>query len=178
VWARVMLDWRWTTAAAVLAASAAFILLPARGPAAPIVAGREFGPKLGALEAKVNAEPRDFAMLLELANEYLDHGAPGLAQAALDRAPAEVANRAAILDARARALAGLGMTHTALSVQRAALLACDQERCSRALWAHAKRRAGFLEKLARLGVESPEEQPERTFLAYRLSVREVRLNVD
>jgi hypothetical protein len=146
-------------------------------PPAPALAGRDLGPELTPLEARVSAHPNDSAALEELAEEYLTRGAPGLAQAALDRAPEAVRARPAIADARARSLSELGLARLALTAQKDVLSSCEQQPCSRGLVGRAERRARFLTQMVRLGVEDPSEQPNRALLAYRLAVREVSLDM-
>lgn len=145
-------------------------------PASVIAAGRDLGPELAPLEVAVSRNPADANALHALADAYLERAAPGLAQAALDRAPAAVQISARIADARARSLTDLGLPEPALAAQQRALEACAEEACPPAMLARAERRARWLKELVRLGVEDSLADPEKTELAYRLAMREVRLS--
>lgn len=170
------MDWRWASGA-VAAASAAWLLASAHIPASRIVAGSELGPELAELEAKVSLNPNDPAALDALVEAYLEHRAPGLAQAALDRAPVQVRELPAIADARARTLSSLGKAEIALGVQERVLSACESLPCSHELLGRATRRQRFLTEMVRLGVDDPREQPELAMVAYRRSSRQVRLDL-
>jgi hypothetical protein len=169
-----MLDWRWVSGAA-LAAAVTCLAGSATTPAAGIAAGRNLGPELAPLETAVSKNPGDPAALETLVEAYLERQAPGLAEAALDRAPLELKQRAKIADARARVLTELGLPEPALAWEERVFEACNLEPCSAALLARAERRARWLRELVRLGVDDALLDPEKTFLAYRLAVREVRL---
>src|SRR5688572_18116717 len=84
-------------------------------PARPALVGHGLnGAHLEQLEARVSRFPGDAAALEELTETYLAHDAPGLAQAALERAPQKVKESPRIADVRARALWGLGSSELAL----------------------------------------------------------------
>jgi hypothetical protein len=170
------MDWRWASVA-VAVASAAWLLVNARIPASPIVAGRNLGPELAALEAQVSKDPRDAVALSELVDAYLERSAPGLAQAALDRAPAQIRDFPAIADARARTLSALGRADIALGLQERVLTACSSLPCSHELVGRAERRARFLSEMVRLGVDDPRAEPELALVAYRRSSRQARLDL-
>jgi hypothetical protein len=123
----------------------------------------------------VSRHPADRAALEALAEAYLAGGAPGLAVSAIDRAPDQVKGVVRIADARARALTELGRPEAALATQRRVLEACEKTSCSPSLVARAERRARWLGELVRQGID-PLAEPERTLLAYRVAVREVRLD--
>ncbi len=123
------MDWRWASAA-VAVASAAWLLASAHVPARRIVAGNDLGAELAQLEADVSLRPDDAVALRALVETYLEHRAPGLAQAALDRAPAQLRDLPAIADARAQTLAALGRADIALGLQRRVLASCAEEACS------------------------------------------------
>lgn len=171
-----MQDWRWA-AAWILGAFGLWMVASSVSPPLPALVGRDMGPELAPLEARVSAHPEDAAALEQLTEEYLTRGAPGLAQAALDRAPESVKVEPAIADARARSLSELGLARLALTAQKDVLTLCEQQACPRGLVARAERRARFLSQMVRLGVEDPTEQPNRALLAYRLAVREVSLDM-
>jgi hypothetical protein len=170
-----MLDWRWATGT-VMVVGAACLAAATPMPASAIAAGRDLGPELTPLEVAVSRNPADAKALQSLADAYLERSAPGLAQAALDRAPTRIRESAPIADARARSLSDLGLPEPALAAQQQALEACAEETCSPAMLARAERRARWLKELVRLGVEDSLADPEKTLLAYRLAVREVRLS--
>jgi len=144
---------------------------------APVRVGRSLGPEVPALEARVSTHPADADALTRLANAYLDGGAPGASQAALERAPARVRELPGVADARARTLWQLGFTHAALEAQRRMLDACSERECSPVLVGRAQRRERLLSELARHGVEDPRQDPRRTALAYRISMREAALDL-
>ncbi len=148
-------------------------------PARPAVVGNDLGgTALEALEAQVSRAPGDADALYDLAEIYLNHDAPGLAQAALERAPQELQMTPRIADARARVLWGLGATELALEVERSVLDSCQTRACPVSLVVHAERRKRLFTEVLRLGVEDPKEDPNRVLLAYRLSTREVTLVVE
>lgn len=170
-----MLDFRWVSGAVALL-SICWLGASAATPATPLVAnGHERA--LARLEARVALHPHDAHALAQLADAYLERSAPGLAEAALEHAPAAVREEPRIADARARALSLLGKPRLALEVQRSVLARCDESPCPRALAARASQRAGWLAELIRMGVRDPERQPRLAELAYRRSVREVALDV-
>jgi hypothetical protein len=168
------MDWRWASAA-VAVASAAWLLASVHIPAKRLIAGNDLDPGLAALEADVSLRPDDAQALRALVETYLEHRAPGLAQAALDRAPAQLRDLPAIADARAQTLAALGRADIALGLEQRVLASCAEEPCSFALMGRATRRARFLSEMVRLGVDDPRAQPELALVAYRRSSREARL---
>ena len=172
----MVVDWRWASSmVAVLAA--VWLTASTRIPASRIVSGHQLGDELAALEARVSTHPEDADALRTLAETYLTHHAPGLAQAALERAPSAVRELPAIADARARTLSVLGRSDAALSVQERVLAACSEKPCSRELLGRATRRARFLNEMVRMGVDDPREQPELALVAYRRASREARLDL-
>jgi hypothetical protein len=62
-------------------------------------------------------------------------------------------------------------------MQRRMLDACTEAQCSPALLGRAQRRERLLSELVRQGVEDPKQDPNRTLLAYRISMREVTLDL-
>jgi hypothetical protein len=169
------MDWRWASAA-VAVTSAIYLVTTARVPASRIVAGRALGAEIAALEANVSRNPGDAQALRTLVQSYLEHRAPGLAQAALARAPAQVRELPAIADARARTLSALGRADVALGIQQRMLASCASTACSPELLGRAAHRARFLSEMVRLGIDDPREQPELALVAYRRSSREARLD--
>jgi hypothetical protein len=159
----------------VIVTLGALFAVGARSPARTIEAGRLGAGSLSALEARVGADPNDPRSLQELVDAYLERGAPGLAQAALDRAPRELRDLPELAHRRARALTELGYPQLAFAAEQVALAGCEKTECSPVLQAHAARRLAWLGQMLRLDVEDPRRDPERALLAYRLASREVRL---
>jgi len=170
-----MQDWRWVSAGVALL-TLCWLGASARTPAILIVADGA-GAKLAPLEARVGSHPGDARALARLADAYLERSAPGLAKAALDRAPPRLRDLPHVTDARARALSSLGNPRLALELERSVLARCSETPCSPTLVGHAAQRAEWLEELVRMGVRDPVRQPRLAMLAYRRSVREVALDV-
>jgi hypothetical protein len=147
--------------------------------ASPTLAGQELGSELAPLEVAVSQSPDDADALEALVEAYLDRSAPGLAQAALYRAPPAVRGLARVSDLEARSLSALGLAEQALASQERALLACAQPSasCSNRMLVHAERRVRWLRELVRLKVDDRLPGSAAASLAYRLAVREVRLAV-
>ncbi|MEZ4222625.1 MAG: hypothetical protein R3B13_16915 [Polyangiaceae bacterium] len=169
-----MRDLTWTVVA-LFTAAGAWLLVTGTTPSGPALAGAGLGADLDPLEARVSRAPEDGAALVELTDEYLSRGAPGLAAATLDRAPDQLKDRALVADARARTLTELGNASVALDAQRKALDACSKESCSRALLAKGERRMRVLSEMVRMGVNDSVLEPNRALVAYRIAVREVAL---
>jgi hypothetical protein len=167
---------RWSFAA-LIGIAGVWLAVQSATPSAPAIIGRNLDPGVAALEAQVSANPADAEALTALVNLYLAHSAPGLAQAALDRAPREVRVLPGVADARARTLWELGRSEVALSVQRGVLSSCASRQCSPSLLGHAQRRERMLAELVRLGVDDPKEDPNLALVAYRRSTREVSLDL-
>jgi len=109
----------------LLAAFGAYVALASPVTASPTLAGRDLGPELEPLEVAVSRSPENADALEALAEAYLEHSAPGLAQAALYRAPPPVRSLARVSDLEARALSGFGLAKDALASQERALEACS-----------------------------------------------------
>ena len=163
---------------ALVGAAAAWLGCATSGPATRVAPDRGCTAEIAALEARVAAQRDDSAALSDLVDAYLATGSPGLAEAAIDRAPTSVRALPQVADARARTLADLGLAAVALSVQRGALQACAERPCTRTLVARAERRAEWLSELVRLGVDDAASEPRRARIAYHLAVREVRLEAE
>ncbi len=171
-----MVDWRLLGSALLFGAAVWTIQTSATVPK-PIAAGR-IDPALSELESAVSRDPTDATALRALVSEYVDRRAPGLAEAAITRAPAEIQTLAEIADYRAQTLAQLGNTRVALDVQRSVLVECRRSTCSQTLVGRAMRRAEWLEQMVGLGVDDAAREPARALLAYRLATRDVRLEID
>lgn len=148
-----------------------------RTPARPIVAGQHLDAGVAELEAKVGADPTNAVALHALVEAYLEHKAPGLAQAALDRAPAELRHSPAIADQRVRTLTLLGHPQLAFAAQNAVLAACSRRTCGAELVGRGEHRLAWLRQLIEMDVADPRMEPNRALLAYRLASRQVQLRV-
>lgn len=170
------LDFRWIGVLTLVTLGALSAVI-VRSPARAIEAGRLGQDSVSKLEARVGADPGDSASLQALVDEYLERGAPGLAQAALDRAPAELRDLPELAHRRARTLTELGYPQLAFAAEQVAIAGCAKSECSPVLEAHAARRLAWLRQMLRLDVGDPNRDPERALLAYRLASREVRVQV-
>jgi hypothetical protein len=161
----------------LLVALAVYGVLASPVAASPTLAGQKLGPELQALEVVVSRSPDDADALEALVDAYLERSAPGLAQAALYRAPAALRSSARVADLEARSLSGLGLEEQALASQERALLACapPSASCSNRMLVHAERRVRWLRELVRLKVDDRLPGSAAASIAYRLAVREVRL---
>jgi len=172
-----MHDFRWTLLGLVGSVGLWLAAFSASNPAMPALVGQNMGPEVAELEAYVSAHPEDANALSRLSHAYLDHAAPGLAQAALDRAPLEVRDVPSVGDARARALWELGRAQIALDVQRNVLDACRVADCSYALVGKGRHRERMLAEMVKLGVDDPKSDPSLAFVAYQRSTRQVSLDL-
>jgi len=148
-----------------------------RTPARPIVAGHELDAEIAALEADVGKEPTNSVALHALVEAYLVHKAPGLAQAALDRAPEAVRHQPSIADQRVRTLTLLGHPQLAFAAQNAVLAECSLSDCTRELVGRGRHRLEWLRQLLEMDIADPRAEPNRALLAYRLASRQVALEV-
>ena len=152
-------------------------LSQARTPARPIVAGHELNAEISALEAEVGKEPTNAVALHALVEAYLVHKAPGLAQAALDRAPPALRHQPSIADQRVRTLTLLGHPQLAFAAQSAVLAECSRSECTRELVGRGRHRLEWLRQLLEMEIADPRTEPNRALLAYRLASRQVALEV-
>ena len=148
-----------------------------RTPARPIVAGHELDAEIATLEAEVGKEPTNAVALHALVEAYLVHKAPGLAQAALDRAPLELRHQPSIADQRVRTLTLLGLPQLAFAAQNAVLAECSRSECTRELVGRGRHRLEWLRQLLEMDIADPRAEPSRALLAYRLASRQVALEV-
>ena len=170
-----MLDARWIAVAVSVTAALMLASTYPGTPASRLGASRSPLPDMSVLEAKVGRDPSDADALAQLSHVYLAHGAPGLAEAALARAPELVRHRPDLAHARALALADLGRVFDALASERDALASCSAGACSRTLAGRAFSGERWLAELVRAGVDDPRAEPERALFAYRRASREVTL---
>jgi hypothetical protein len=132
-----------------------------------------------ALESEVAAAPADSVQVRKLAQAYLDARAPGLAVAAIERAPSNVRLDPRVDHVFARALLDEGRAVDALAAERRVLATCTiaDTVCDTWLTASAMRRADILDQLVHLGVEDAEADPEASAVAYANATREARLAI-
>lgn len=149
----------------------------ARTPAQPIVAGRNLDAEVAALEEKVGKDPTNAVLLHALVEAYLLRNAPGLAQAALDRAPPDVRYQPSIADQRVRTLTLLGHPQLAFAAQNAVLAECSRSECTHELVGRGQHRLEWLRQILELDIADPRAEPQRAQLAYRLASRQVTLEV-
>lgn len=153
-------------------------LTEARTPSRSIVAGTGLDAEVAQLEARVGTDPDNSVALHALVQAYLNHNAPGLAQAALDHAPPEIRHTPSIADLRVQTLAQLGHPQLAFAAQSAVLAECSRGGCDPQLEGRGRHRLRWLRQMVELGIGDPRLEPERALLAYRLASRQVRLEVD
>lgn len=119
----------------------------------------------------------DANSLRDLAQGYLDAGAPGLALAAIDGATTDVKRDVRVQHTYARALLDAGRASDALVAEEGVLKACETETCDTWLIASATRRADILRELEKLGVDDAQAYPESASVAYHAATRQARLSV-
>ena len=145
----------------------------------PVVGDAHTG-RVGSLEAKVGAAPRDAAALRDLAQAYLDIRQPGMAIGMIERSAPELRTEPTVDHMYARALLEQGRSADALAAEKRVLARCADPAappCSTWLVASATRRADITEQLVQLGVEDANAQPEVSSLAYHNATRQVSLSV-
>ncbi len=142
------------------------------------------------LEARY-AMRHDAASLKELAQGYLDAGAPGLAVAAIEAAPTDVRHDIYVEHTYARALIDSGRASDALVAEQEVLAACDRglseanqvepsadgKQCDAWLLASAMRRSDILRELEKLGIDDAQAHPESAAVAYHAATREARMSL-
>ena len=148
----------------------------------PVVGDAKAGDKIALLEEEVASTPADAAKLRDLAQAYLDAHQPGMALAAIERAPAPLRTDPSVEHLYARALLDQGRSADALAAERRVLARCpdpsiEVPACSSYLIASATRRAEILEQLVQLGVEDANAHPEASSLAYQNATRQVSFSV-
>ena len=132
---------------------------------------------LETLETRVAESPADSVSVRKLAQAYLDAQAPGLAVAAITRAPVGVRLDPRVEHVYARALLDQGRAEEALAAERRVLATCTMADsiCNTWLTASAMRRAEILQELVQLGVEDAQAEPEAIAVAYHSVVRSARI---
>jgi len=134
---------------------------------APLVGATRLPDSVGALEDAVARNPDDRGSLLRLSELYLERDAPGLAIAALYRAPAHVRQQPEVAHALGRAWLHEGRASEALASQQAVLSSCRAAPCSPWLVASALRHQQFVQALVSRGIEDYRRDPEGTVAAYQ-----------
>jgi len=119
----------------------------------------------------------DALALRELAQAYLDAGAPGLALSSIDTAPAPLKNDPRVAHTYARALLDAGRAGDALVAEEGVLRTCEEQGCDTWLLASATRRADILRELEKLGVDDAQAYPESASVAYHAATRQARLSI-
>lgn len=138
--------------------------------------------RVAAVEDRAAAESSNPTALRELAQAYLDARQPGMALAAIERAPAPVRAEPPVEHVYARALLDQGRSADALAAEKRVLAKCadpsvEATSCSTWLIASATRRAEILEQLVQLGIEDANAHPEASSLAYHNATRSVSVAV-
>ncbi len=144
--------------------------------------------RVALLEEEAAAAPLSADRVERLAQAYLDARQPGMALAAVERAPADLrARRPGLEHLYARALLDQGRSADALAAERRVLASCretdgakvqaDVSACSSWLVASATRRAEILEQLVQLGIDDMNAHPEASSLAYHNATRQVSFSV-
>lgn len=130
---------------------------------------------LDTLEAEV-AEKAELDNTRRLAAAYLDRNQPGLAIAAIERAPLADQDAPSLSILRSRALFSMAQPREALAVLDEGRARCQAEgQCPMWLTAQLAHHRAFVAEVVAAEIEDPIRQPEATMQAYRRSTREVRL---
>jgi hypothetical protein len=134
---------------------------------------------ISGLEERASFSP-SAANIAELATAYLDQNQPGLATAAIERAPSEIRRQPAVAQLHARALFQRGRAREALAVAKDAHDACvsaaaGERRCPSWLAAKTAGQLAFFKEVVAAGIEDPYADPSGTKAAYERSAREIRL---
>jgi hypothetical protein len=149
-------------------------LLPAHA-RAPI--GTDAG--LAVLESEAALRP-GAASTAKLAAAYLERDQPGLASAAIEKAPPAVRATPEIAHLYARALLHRGKVPEALAVAREVEESCDaslgggKQACPAWLVARSARQLAFLEEMHAAGIEDPGQDPDGARAAFDRSSRQIR----
>jgi hypothetical protein len=140
----------------------------------PLV-GSAFAAEVQTLENEAAANP-SAESVRNLASAYLDRNEPGLASAALDRAPADQRDEPALGYVVARTLYAQGHVGKARAALEDVERACAQKSaCPAWLVAKTSRQAAFLRALDEAGVEDPAAAPEAARAALERSRRSDRV---
>ena len=156
--------------------SAAFVLWLASGTQRekPVLSDAKTQ-RVAPVEAAYASSPDDPVKLRDLAQAYLDAQSPGMAIAAVERAPASLQGDARVQHVYARALIDQGRAADALAAEQKVLLSCDTDGCDAWLFASATRRTEILQQLVQLGIEDAQAHPEASAIAYHNATRQARL---
>jgi hypothetical protein len=140
---------------------------------APLVGYQKLGDDVSGLEATVASRADDADALAELADRYIERDAPGLALAAIERAPSTVRATPRVSHLWAVALMHEGRATDGLAREREAIAACGERKCAPWLLASAMRHEQFLSALVQRGVEDYRRDPDAAEAAYRRLSRTV-----
>jgi hypothetical protein len=162
---------------AFLSALAVAVVGGASRRAPSLVLGGQAGQlaELASLEHRAAVDPSDLGAVTGLARGYLDRGDAGLALAVLQRSNDQVAASAVASDLAASVYLNTGHAHEALAATRQALALCAGGRCEAGVMSRSARREGLLEAVIEMGVDDVTTSPELVELAYRRTVRPVRI---
>lgn len=167
-----MRAWNW----GVLVAVGGLYLASGTQHEKPVLAAEHSAP-IARMESEVAVAPQDADKVMQLAQAYLDARSPGLAVAAIERAPESVRTQPQVDHLYARALIDQGRASDALVVEKRVLDRCATDGCSAWLVASATRRADILEQLVQLGVDDAQAHPEASSVAYHNATRQATLVV-
>jgi hypothetical protein len=131
--------------------------------------------RLASLEHRAAVNPSDLGAVTGLARSYLDRGDAGLALAVLQRSGEQVAASATASDLAASVYLNTGHAREALASTRQALALCADRPCEAGVVSRSARREGLLEAVIEMGVEDVTTNPEVVELAYRRTIRPVRI---
>jgi hypothetical protein len=125
---------------------------------------------MSALETRASLSP-SVESTSALASAYVDRGQPGLACAAIERAPREIQVDPRVADVHARALFHGGRAREALAAVEDAMTACESDESACRAWQVAKvrRQAAFLNEVVAAGIEDPMSDPAAVRAAYERS---------
>lgn len=140
---------------------------------APLVGHQKLGADVAELEASVASRADDADALAVLADRYIERNAPGLALAAIERAPSAVRAAPRIGHLWAVALMHEGRASDALAREREVIAACNQRSCAAWTLASAVRHEQFLSAMVQRGVEDYRRDPDAAEAAYRRVSRNV-----
>lgn len=140
----------------------------------PLV-GQAFAAEVQSLENEAARNPSADSVR-NLATAYLDRNEPGLASAALDRAPVDAREEPALGYVVARTLYAQGHVDQALAALEGVERSCT-EKASCPAWLVAKttRQAAFLRALDEAGIQDPAAAPEAAQAALARSRRADRV---
>jgi hypothetical protein len=165
----------WANVVVLLGMAASVVVGASRRSPALVNQASASSQRIESLENRAANQPGDVVAVQALVKTYLDQGAPGQAVAVLHRAPAAAFASPAASDLAATAYLNAGLGSASLSMTRRVLELCSEQRCDASLVARSVRREGVLEAVIEMGIEDVTSNPEAAQLAYRRTVRQVRV---